>query len=62
MTTTATTQTASAAEIILAIDLGKYKSVACVYDQASGEVRFTTLDTTRAELCRQIDKERPALT
>jgi hypothetical protein len=28
---------------ILAIDLGKYKSVACLHDPDSGEFRFTTL-------------------
>jgi len=28
---------------ILAIDLGKYKSVACVLDQNTGEFRVTTL-------------------
>src|SRR5262245_4986643 len=61
MTTTTTTQTANAAETILAIDLGKYKSVVCAHDQGSGEIRFTTFDTTRAELARQIDKERPAV-
>ena len=35
---------------ILAIDLGKYKSVACLHDPDSGEFRFTTFDTSRAEL------------
>src|SRR5439155_23970537 len=34
--------------VILAIDLGKYKSVACVHDDATGEFRFTTFDTTRS--------------
>jgi transposase len=47
------------ATTILAIDLGKYKSVACGHDEATGEVRFTTLDTTRAELAKLIGKERP---
>jgi hypothetical protein len=46
---------------ILAIDLGKYKSVACRYDDATGEIRFTTLDTTRAELRRLIAKKQPAV-
>jgi transposase len=44
---------------ILAIDLGKYKSVACVHDQGTGEISFTTFDTTRAELRRLIDKHQP---
>jgi transposase len=32
-----------------------------VHGDATGEVRFTTLDTTRAELRRLIDKEQPAV-
>jgi transposase len=47
--------------IILAIDLGKYKSVACVHDQATGEIRFTTFETSRTELCRLIEKEHAAV-
>src|SRR4051812_38663962 len=47
--------------IILAIDLGKYKSVACVLDQASGEFRFTTLDTTRAELRKLLGQQTPGV-
>ena len=53
--TTASTQT------ILAIDLGKYKSVACVHDAVSGECGFTTLDTTRAELRLLIGKTQPGV-
>jgi transposase len=55
------TTTASANTIILAIDLGKYKCVACVPDEDSGEFRFTTFDTSRAGLRKLIDKERPAV-
>jgi hypothetical protein len=55
------TNTASAKTSILAIDLGKYKSVACVYDQASGESRFTTIDTSRVELHRLLDKAQPGV-
>jgi hypothetical protein len=47
--------------LILAIDVGKYKSVACCHDQASGEFRFTTLETTRAEPAKLLDKERPGI-
>ena len=36
---TITTKPATAAEAILAIDLGKYKSVACLYE-AADDVRF----------------------
>jgi len=52
--------TASANTIILAIDLGKYKSVACVHDQSTGEYRITTFETTRAELRKLIGQEQPA--
>jgi transposase len=46
---------------ILAIDLGKYKSVACVHDPATGEFRFTTFDTGRAELSTLVGKELPGV-
>src|SRR5262249_40853014 len=54
-------KTACTSVTILAIDLGKYKSVACLHDQASGEFRFTTLETTRAELRKVVGKEQPAV-
>ena len=49
------TITTASTNTILAIDLGKYKSVACVHDrdghqQAAGEIGFTTFEMTRAEL------------
>jgi transposase len=46
---------------ILAVDLGKYKCVACLHDPDSGEVRFTTFETTRSELHKLVVKERPAV-
>ena len=46
---------------ILAIDLGKYKSVVCILDQANGEYRFTTFDTSRAELRDLLTKEQPTV-
>jgi hypothetical protein len=49
MTTTAKT---TAADTIVAIDLGKYKSVACVPAEASGTFHFTSFETTRSELHR----------
>ena len=52
---------AATAGAILAIDLGKYKSVACVHDQATGEFRFTSFETTRAELRKLIGKEQPGV-
>ena len=41
------TTTASTNASILAIDLGKYKSVACIHEPATGEFRFMTFDTSR---------------
>jgi len=55
------TNTTTASTTILAIDLGKYKSVACVHDQATGEFAFTTFDTSRAELRKLIGKTQPAV-
>ena len=57
MTTTAKT---TAADTILAIDLGKYKSVACLY-HSPDDPRFTTLSTSRLELTRLIHKHRPGV-
>jgi transposase len=59
--TTIASAIASTNASILAIDLGKYKSVACSHDPATGEFRFTTFDTTRAELQRLLDKQAPAV-
>jgi transposase len=53
-----TTAKAIAAETILAIDLGKYKSVACIYRLADDR-RFVTVPTSRAELTRLSEKHRP---
>lgn len=56
MTTSAVT---TAAGPILAIDLGKYKCVACV-DRATAEPTFQTIDTSRADVARLIQRTRPA--
>jgi transposase len=45
--------------LILAVDLGKYKSVACAYDAASTKTQFDTLTTCRAGLRRLFDRCRP---
>ncbi len=42
----------TATDTILAIDLGRYKSVACVYQRSSREHSFRTFDTTPAELTK----------
>ena len=55
------TTTASSNASILAIDLGKYKSVACIHDQETSEFRFTTFDTTRAELRKLIGQDEPTV-
>jgi transposase len=58
MTTTAKT---AAAESILALDLGKYKSVACVHAVAAGTFRFSSFETTRSELQRLLARDRPTV-
>jgi transposase len=45
---------------ILAIDLGKYKSVACLY-RAADDLRFLTFPTSREELTRLLQRQRPAV-
>jgi transposase len=55
----AITTKVSTAERILAIDLGKYQSVACLYRASGGEVEFTSLDTTREELTKRVTAWRP---
>jgi transposase len=46
---------------ILALDLGKYKSVACLYDRATAAARFHTLDTSPDHLRRLFERHRPAV-
>jgi transposase len=46
---------------ILAIDLGKYKSVACNYVTATGTARFATVMTHANEFDRLMSQERPDL-
>jgi transposase len=57
-TTTATTATAGT---ILALDLGKYKTVACAYDPATTGARFDTLTTSREALRKLFARQRPAV-
>jgi transposase len=59
MTTAITSSTAT--RTILALDLGKYKSVACRYDPDTGEVQFRTVPTDREEFRRLIDRHRPTV-
>lgn len=46
---------------ILALDLGKYKTVACAYDGDPAAARFHTLDTTREELRQLFERHREAV-
>ncbi len=49
----------AASTTILAIDLGKYKSVVCILDESSDGYRFTTFDTSRGELFKLLAREQP---
>jgi hypothetical protein len=55
------TEELSVTTTILAIDLGKYKSVACTYDRDTAAATFRTVTTARAELDRLIRSARPAV-
>jgi transposase len=59
-TATTTTTTATVAPI-LAIDLGKYKSVACVYHGDPASARFESLTTDRSHLRALFAKHHPAV-
>ncbi len=58
--TTATTAPATTG-LILAIDLGKYKSVACLYARATADARFNTFTTSRHQLRQLFEQHRPAV-
>jgi hypothetical protein len=45
-------------DTILAIDLGRHKSVACVYHRSSHEHSFRTFDTTPAALTKLLVRPR----
>ena len=55
------TTTPTAAGPIPAIDLGRYKSVACAYDPATRAAAFRTLDTGREEFGRLFARHPAAL-
>lgn len=46
---------------ILALDLGKFKTVACVFTPADGSSRFITVETTVDHLTGLITREAPTL-
>jgi transposase len=60
-TTPPTSTAAATSGTILALGLGKYKSVACADDRATTEARFHTLETTRDELRQRLERQRPAV-
>jgi transposase len=45
---------------ILALDLGKYKTVGCIYEAASGKHRFVTSATTPTGLAQLVRQVKPA--
>src|SRR2546430_892105 len=60
--TATTTATATPAGLLLALDLGKYKSVACAYARAPGAApRFESLPPAREPLRRLFARRRPAV-
>ena len=46
---------------ILAIDLGKYKCVACIYDRPTAAADFRAVETSLAEVERLVRRARPAV-
>jgi hypothetical protein len=56
-----TTTNAAAADTILALDLGKYKTVAGLYPRGTAQTSFDSITTSRAELLRLLDRHRPGL-
>ena len=61
MNTTATPTAAPATGLILALDLGKYKTVACAYPGDPATARFESLATDRDHLRKLFAKHRPAV-
>jgi transposase len=52
---------ATAVCTILALDLGKYKTVACRYEPDTGEVQFRIVPTDREEFRRLVQRQRPSV-
>jgi len=55
------TTAATAPRTIVALDLGKCKSVACVYTSGPADARFEALTTDRGHLTRLFARHRPAV-
>jgi hypothetical protein len=58
---TTTTATAATARTILALDRGKYKTVACLYQRDTAQHRFQTVDTCRDDLRQLLLQQGPDL-
>jgi transposase len=58
---TTTTAAPTTTGLILAIDLGKYKSVACLYDPATAQARFDSIATCRQQLVQLCQRHDPAV-
>ncbi len=56
-----TTTIPTAASTILAIDLGKYKSVACLYAGSPDSARFDSFTTDRARLTQLLQRCQPSV-
>jgi transposase len=61
MKTTSTNVAPNTTGLILALDLGKFKSVACAYEPATAQAHFATLTTRRGELVRLLERHQPAV-
>jgi transposase len=53
------TATTASTRTILALDLGKFKSVSCLYTGDPGQARFQSLTTDRAHLRQLFDQQHP---
>jgi transposase len=61
MTTATPTAPTATAGTILAIDLGKYKSVSCLYTGSPDTARFDSFITDRARLGKLLERYRPSV-
>jgi transposase len=59
--TSTTTAAATTSTTILALDLGKFKSVACLYDGCPEDARFESLTTDRAHLRKLLTRCQPGV-
>ncbi len=60
-TSNVNTKSVKVTDTIVAVDLGKFKSVACVYEPATAACRFVSFTTNRLELARVVEQFQPAV-